>query len=847
MGLKFYVFCFTFLFIPFSDLVAQNYGLFFQGHEAIQEKRTGLDLGATAPMCFDKNFEISFDLSFMTGYTDYFGYIFRAIDQEGRNIDLIYDKRFLENKHLKLIIDEKVSNIAFDININKLFRQWYKIKLKFDLTKQELVLTADGKVYRQKIGLQKDCYQIFFGATNYKEHEVRDVPPMKLKDIKIMKEDKLVYHWPLNEFSGEVSAELISGKDAGVINPVWIRRLHYDWKLAQETSIIGSASVAFDSDQERLFVVTERSLYIYNLISHKTEIIQYAGGRRPLLPGNRSYYETKSGGLINFYIDQKLVSVFDFTKRNWDKKFKTPDVPTNYWHPNKFYSQTDNSLYIIGGYGQYMYKKDVQRYNFTNKIWDKIDVKGEFTPRYLAALGTAEGGAYILGGYGSSTGQQILNPKNIYDLTFFDVKKRTFRKLFELSPKNEEFAFANSMIIDKKDKSYYALTFVNHVYNSSLRLIKGSLDSATFKFVGNKIPYIFHDINSFADLYYCPVNKKFVSVLLFYDQTVNRTSLKIYTLQSPPEGYLSSTAKTSGFRGITWFILSGAAILLGLITLTYKKWIMRKKATQLNALLLRSHSIPDKENDEQVSYRQVEDTRNTIFLFGDLELFDRDGKDITKQFTPVIKELFLLILLYTIRWGRGISSEKLETLLWFDKPLDSARNNRSVNIAKVKFLLESMDECQISKDTGYWKMIIDRSKLRIDYIDYQNIVTGKKKISKQNINDLTKIISRGNFLSNTEYSWLDTLKSEISNEIIDTCLHTAEGINIADDPDFLISIANCVLTCDPVNEDAVFIKCKTLVFLGKHSIAKSIFENFNKEYKAIYNESFAKSFQELLG
>ncbi|WP_147243708.1 galactose oxidase [Pedobacter miscanthi] len=785
----------------------------------------------------------------MTGYTDYFGYIFRVIDKQGRNIDLIYDKRFLENKHLKLIIDEKVSNIAFDIKINKLFKQWYNIKLRFDLDKQELVLSADGKVYREKIKLKADCYQIFFGATDFKEHEVRDVPPMKLKDIKITDDDRLLYHWPLNEHYGENPSEVIEKKSADVDNPVWIRRLHHDWKLMQEISITGPASVAFDAVQERLFVVTERSLYIHNLNTHKTEIVQYSGGPRPLLPGNRSYYDINSGGLINFYTDQKMVSVFNFISKNWDKRIKTPDVPTNYWHPNYFYSKMDSTLYIIGGYGQYMYKKDVQSYNFKAKTWERPDVKGEFTPRYLAALGASQGGAYILGGYGSSTGQQILNPKNIYDLTYFDVKKRTFKKLYDFVPKEDEFAFANSMIIDEKDKSYYALTFANHVYNSSLRLIKGSLTSPKFEFVGNKIPYTFHDINSFADLYYSPADKKLVSALLFYDPAENRTSVKIYSLQVPAEAYLSSAESQSALIKSKWYLLFSLVPLLVLAFIFYRKKFKNNKTKQLGTTPAISRLIEENEelNEEQTVQQEAEDIRNTIFLFGNMQLFDNQGKDITKQFTPVIKELFLLILLFTIRWERGISSEKLEELLWFDKPIDSARNNRSVNIAKVKTLIEGLGECYISKDTGYWKIKIDHSKLRIDYTDYQNIMMGKKKISKQNLHDLTAIISRGSFLSNTEYSWADTLKSEISNEIIDTCLRTAAGINIADDPEFLISIANCVLNCDPVNEDAIAIKCKTLVFLGKHSIAKSIFENFNKEYKSIYDQSFNKTFQELLG
>ncbi|MEJ2905598.1 hypothetical protein WAE58_24355 [Pedobacter panaciterrae] len=154
--------------------------------------------------------------------------------------------------------------------------------------------------------------------------------------------------------------------------------------------------------------------------------------------------------------------------------------------------------------------------------------------------------------------------------------------------------------------------------------------------------------------------------------------------------------------------------------------------------------------------------------------------------------------------------------------------------------------CQISKQTGYWKIDFDDTKVKIDYSEYLNIVSSKGEMDKRRVNELTKIIHRGSFLSNVEYDWLDTFKSDLSNEIIDAYLHYAATIKIADDPEFLINLANYVFYFDPVNEEAMIIKCKALVHLGKHSLAKTKFETFNKEYKAIYGEEFKHSFQEIL-
>jgi two-component SAPR family response regulator len=239
-------------------------------------------------------------------------------------------------------------------------------------------------------------------------------------------------------------------------------------------------------------------------------------------------------------------------------------------------------------------------------------------------------------------------------------------------------------------------------------------------------------------------------------------------------------------------------------------------------------------------------SKNTIFLFGDLQLFTPEGNEITKYFTPLLKELFLVIVLYSIKLDRGVSSEKLNEILWFDKSEKSARNNRAVNIAKLKSLLDKMGNCHLSKDTGYWKIEIDYSKIIVDYHNYLNIVSNKSKLNKQKIIQLTHITQRGNFLSNIEYEWLDNYKSEVSNEITDSYILFANSVQIADDPEFLIKLANDIFYFDPVNEDAMIIKCKALAHIGKHSLAKQTFENFNKEYKVIYGESFSRDFNSIL-
>ena len=467
----------------------------------------------------------------------------------------------------------------------------------------------------------------------------------------------------------------------------------------------------------------------------------------------------------------------------------------------------------------------------------------------MAGLGTNATGdtAYVIGGYGSASGQQIVNPRNLYDMMRFTAKDKSFKKLFNINVKNGDFVFANSLVINTKDKSYYGLIFPQHKFNSNLQLIKGSLDKASYQLVGDTIPYLFHDVHSYADLFYLPNSSKFLAITLFREN--EQTRIKVYSLLSPPEPLLVHIPQIAQTHYFLWIGLTGLIALAIVASL----FVYRRKKTALLHPLLPSqeqvripmpHLAPEftATGDEHIR----NSNRNAIFLFGDLQLFTPEGHEITKYFTPLLKELFLVILLYSVKLDRGVSSEKLNEILWFDKSEKSARNNRSVNIAKLKSLLDKMGHCHLSKDTGYWKIEIDYHAIMVDYHNYLNIVSDKNKLNNQKIIQLTDITRRGNFLSNIEYEWLDAFKSEVSNEIIDSYIQFANSIQIAQDPEFVIKLANDISYFDPVNEEAMILKCKALSSLGKHSLAKNTFEYFMKEYKVIYGEDFRKDFHSIL-
>ena len=235
-----------------------------------------------------------------------------------------------------------------------------------------------------------------------------------------------------------------------------------------------------------------------------------------------------------------------------------------------------------------------------------------------------------------------------------------------------------------------------------------------------------------------------------------------------------------------------------------------------------------------------------IYLFGQFQVFDKDGNDITRLFTPLLKELFLVIALYTIRNGRGISSEGLNEILWHDKSEKDAKNNRSVNIAKLKTILEKMGNCVITKESAYWQFQVMDENIHVDYKKFVSLLQEPPEASKEYIDHLEDIIKRGAFLTQTEYNWLDDIKSEISNSVIDICLGFVKNHDISRNTEWIIELTNYVFYFDPLNEEALTYKCKGLIFLKRHTLANNIYMKFAKEYKDIYGEAFSKSFHEII-
>ncbi len=73
-------------------------------------------------------------------------------------------------------------------------------------------------------------------------------------------------------------------------------------------------------------------------------------------------------------------------------------------------------------------------------------------------------------------------------------------------------------------------------------------------------------------------------------------------------------------------------------------------------------------------------------------------------FTPRLKSLLVLLILYTEKRTKGILTRKMTEMLWSDKDEIAARNNRNVTLRKLRVLLEEVGDVEVISDGGFLKI-----------------------------------------------------------------------------------------------------------------------------------------------
>lgn len=835
------------------EVSSQEYGLNFKGQSYLLDERTGLEISPNEYIKVKNEFEVSFGLKLdFKQKGNGFGYVFRIISKENKNIDLLLSG--FQTKSLILVVGDTQTTLPIDLStINK--NDWFDIKIKFFLNKNEIQFSAsNSKPVLKTVALNKqESFKLFFGANNYKEFSSSDVPEMNIRDLKLTKNGSLFSHFPLNQCGGNTTSDVLKHTQAILKNPNWILCRHQNWNLNFSSITEGVQLVASNEEKGIIYLLNETSVLTYSTQDNTIKRTPYKNGKIDLTLAHRAIYNTNDNQIYIYAADKELYSYLNLETGKWNnlETFSKKTGKLIFQKHNNVFNPSDNSIYMLGGYGQYKYNNIVRKLNLTDSTWTNLPTNDSiFKPRYLAGSAIFKDSIYILGGYGSASGSQVTNPHSYSSLIAFSIKSKRFKHKFNIiNPFSNDMIVANKMWINPDNRDYFALVSDKIKYEGYLKLLKGNLDNNSTTIVGDSIPFKFLDIKSVANLYYMPNQKKLVAYNSFLNKE-NKNEFSINSIDFPVIKMPVKTAKSTNY----WYWIFGGVTIIGLIVLYVVKRkkrkqsvavIKEKKVVVLDAGRKEIENIDIEEKD--LDFKPIErEYKYQIIFFGGFQVINKNQEDITGKFSPLLKELFLLIWMYTFKNNKGISSSKLIEILWYDKPTRSAQNNRSVNITKLKNLIKELGDCTIDKETGYWKINHNYKALKTDYYEVIQITKNKKTINRDRIDHLIKITQKGPFLSNLNYEWLDSFKQDVADAIIETLINFAESFDFKTDPDFILHLCDCIFNFDSINEEAVVFKCKAYNYKGNHSLAESTFKKFQKEYKLLYAQDFKYSFQEIL-
>ncbi len=333
---------------------------------------------------------------------------------------------------------------------------------------------------------------------------------------------------------------------------------------------------------------------------------------------------------------------------------------------------------------------------------------------------------------------------------------------------------------------------------------------------------------------FCRQNGKLLAVTLLNEEGKSR--IRIYTLAFPPDSLKEGFAAAASDRRLLKYAI---IVLVCFLILAGIHLFVRRKNKQ-------SETISTNTVESSKAVHQSPAPRGEIChvnFFGDFQIVNSAGTDITRKFTPLLKELFLLIWFNSIRNDMGISNEKITDILWHGFSESSANNNKAVNIAKLRAILTKELWCDLSyKETGYWKIDYKCRNVINDYYEFIRITSSKQELSKPDVLRLIEFAIKGPLLKDLKYKWLDEFRVAVSNEMIARLVRYVRTLVIKDNPEHVIRVADAILNYDGVNEEAMENKCKSLISLGRHSVAKEVYDHYAGEYKALYGEAYSKSF-----
>ncbi len=822
------------------DLVS---GLYFSSHEVVMDKRTSLDLTPEKPFLLRNGLMLDFDASFRRD-DGYYGYIFRVIGDGETNIDLVANLASPVANFWLVVGDQVLVSYEWSDIPNGAYDRWLNIKVDIDSENSTLGISFNGlkkEVNIEEIKGLKE-FDVIFGANRTKTFFSTDVCPMSLKDIRVFDSEGAAFrHWKLSKHGREnfIFDEVENAK-AYVANPEWFIDRHIKWRKRKTIAVDPLLGISHDTKDGSVFFAEQNNVYVLDTETWLIDSIAYKSGQpyqslleKPLI------YNAYTNELWSYNFSNPIINRFDFRTREWSSD-ELLESELAYIHHNSFISPLDSTLLTILGYGFYSYKADVIHFDPDKALLEKIDRSDQIEPRYLSSTGFMnDQTVLVFGGYGNKSGRQELSPRFFNDLFAFNIEDFSFEKLWTLETPTEPFVPGENLVYNNETNTFYTLVYNNLKFETNLQLAQVHVEEPQMHLYSETIPFKFLDTKSWVNLFLNPQTSELVAI------TTHDSEISVYTLAYPP---LESHEVFQDFEEEDLLARQWVYIVMIILIAFSVGYLVIRHKKQIKKLRQRAKKKKVQTYSQRLNIDRAERIKkSSILLIGGFQIFDSKGNDITPDFSPKMKELFLFVFLKTIKNERGVASLKIDENIWGDKSEKSAINNRNVNISKLRQSLEKIGDVKVLCENSFWKIELPDS-VYCDYLEVIKIIDDKNEveIGEEQLIRLIGLLRGGEFLANMNAYWTDQFKADFADKVIDFIISLKESPVFQNNINIQLGLIDCLFVYAPLNEFALIEKCRILNDLGKRSSAKNVYDTFCTLYEEVLGEKFSISFKDLL-
>ena len=809
---------------PTAGAVHYEYGLRIRTYPSTIKDATGLLLeGGKAISLGGDPFRMDFEIN--NRDDNLIGTVFRMITDRGDNIDLMYSVDREGHHYPILVTGEYVHDIRSALTTGK----WMGVSIRLDPRSGEVTLDYGGTLLQVKDAGAKGAksVRIAFGHCHIPGFQLDDVASLSLRDIYLSREGRRFRHWDLSVHDGDNCFDNLKGAPATAVNPSWLVDRYISWDQVCTQTFNKEPSIAFDP--RGIFYLTSdgTSVLTHDCTTHQTRRIEAVGGDFPVNAPSQLVWD--GSRLVAYNLDEGTDAVFDPGKRMW-LGGALPVRDPDHWNNAATWWENGKAVVSFGGYGHYHYNNDLLIHPLQGSGPSRMYRIDEITPRYGCAITIVSDTLYIFGGRGNLSGKQGLSPRVYKDLYALDLKTAGVTKLWDM-PQIPDAIWGEQMVWAPDEQSFYALGN----YEGG-KLVKFRKDGSAYEEVSLEVGFGGDSQYSGYNLFFDENGKKLYATMI-RSQVDGTSEVLIKSLNWPPvtmqllhQSIISPESKEPADRKNVWMAVAMALMAL----LAAAGWIGWRYRREHSA---RQDSMIELDSDS----RFYDFSRNSICFFGGFSARDRDGRDITAQFTPNLRALAILLLLHSAQDSVGISSGKINRTLWSYKPEEAANNNRNVYISKLRSLLESLDGFKINNKNKIWDITLSDGA-QCDWLCVKGLLAGKE--DEDTLNRILELLLRGAMLPDCEFDWLDSYKGDFSNLTINVLSKLLDADNIGDE--LKIKAANTIFLHDFLNEDALRAKCRILYQQGKTGLAKSVYDNFCKDYLSSINLKYEVEFKDLI-